>query len=52
MAVRRAERPLAPRPNKIWAMDFASGALFSVKRFRALTIVDAFTRECLAIYTD
>jgi len=49
MAARRVERPLASRPNEIWAMDFVSDALFNSKRFRALTVVDAFTRECLAI---
>lgn len=30
-------------------MDFVSDALFNGQRFRALTIVDNFTRECLAI---
>jgi len=52
MAARRIERPLASRPNEIWAMDFVSDALFNGKRFRALTVVDAFTRECLAIHAD
>lgn len=30
-------------------MDFVSDALFNGKRFRALTLIDNFTRECLAI---
>jgi putative transposase len=30
-------------------MNFVSDALFDGRRFRALTIVDNFTRECLAI---
>jgi putative transposase len=33
-------------------MDFVSDALFNGKRFRALTVLDQFTRECLAIYAD
>lgn len=33
-------------------MDFVSDALFDGKRFRALTVVDAYTRECLAIRVD
>lgn len=33
-------------------MDFVSDALFNGKRFRALTVVDAFTRECLTIHAD
>jgi putative transposase len=52
MAARRVERPLAQRPNEIWAMDFVSDALFNGRRFRALTVVDAYTRECLAIHAD
>lgn len=30
-------------------MDFASDALFNARRLRALTVVDAFTREAVAI---
>ena len=30
-------------------MDFASDALFDGRRLRALTVLDAFTRESLAI---
>jgi transposase InsO family protein len=48
----RADRPLATRPNEIWAIDFVSDALFNGKRFRSLTVVDAYTRECLAIHVD
>jgi putative transposase len=33
-------------------MDFVSDALFNGKRLRALTVVDAFTCECLAIEVD
>ena len=33
-------------------MNFVSDALFNGKRFRALTVVDAYTRECLAIHAD
>ncbi|MNT59243.1 Integrase core domain protein [compost metagenome] len=33
-------------------MDFVSDALFNGKKFRALTLVDAFTRECLTIEVD
>ncbi len=38
--------------NQCWAMDFVSDCLFNSKRFRALTIIDVFSRECLAIYAD
>ncbi len=51
-AAHRLDRLPAVRPNQIWAMDFVSDALFDGRRFRALTVVDAFTRECLAIHVD
>lgn len=49
-AARRLDRLPVLVPNQVWAMDFVSDALFNGKRFRALTVVDAFTRECLAIH--
>jgi putative transposase len=36
----------------MWSMDFVSDALFDGRRLRALTVVDAFTREALAIDVD
>ena len=33
-------------------MDFVSDQLFDGKRFRVLTLIDLFTRECLATCTD
>ena len=36
-------------PDQAWSMDFVSDALFNGKKFRALTVVDNHTRECLAI---
>ena len=33
-------------------MDFVSDALFDARRLRALTVVDAFTREALAVDVD
>ena len=52
MAARRIERPIVFIPNEIWAMDSVSYDLFNGKRFRALSVFDAFTRECLAIRAD
>lgn len=48
-AAHRLERPTLTAPNQSWSMDFVSDALFDGRRFRALTLVDNFTRECLAI---
>lgn len=33
--------------NESWSMDFVIDSLFNGRRFRALTIVDNFSRECL-----
>lgn len=53
MAARRGRTALGTKAaNLIWAMDLVPDALFNGKRFRALTVVDAYTRECLAIHAD
>jgi putative transposase len=46
--------PLAPSRHRSerWSMDFVSDALGDGRTFRALTIVDDFTRECPAIVVD
>jgi transposase InsO family protein len=38
--------------NQRWSLDFVSHALSDGGRFRILTVVDDFTRECLALVTD
>lgn len=52
----RRVRPLLPRPlrqpNEEWSMDFISDGLASGQAIRALTVLDNFTRECLAIEVD
>ena len=40
----------ATAPNTSWAMDFVADQLQDGCRFRALTLVDVFTRENLAIH--
>jgi putative transposase len=51
-AVPRPDRPRVTKPNESWSMDFVADALFNGRRFKCLTIVDSFSRECLAIETD
>ncbi len=46
---RRMDRPKVECPNACWSMDFVADSLFNGHRFRALTIVDNYSRECLAI---
>ena len=50
--LQRPDAPKATRHNESWSMDFVSDALYNGRRFRALTIVDNFSRECLAIEAD
>ena len=48
-ARRQPPRARPTAPNQAWSMDFVSDQLQDGHRFRALTLVDVFTRECLAI---
>ena len=48
-AVHREQRRPATARNDIWSMDFVADQLADGRRFRALTLIDLFTRECLAI---
>ena len=36
-------------PNHVWAYDFVADRTHDGKAFRMLTVIDEFTRECLAI---
>jgi len=36
-------------PNQRWSMDFICDVLESGRRFRILTVIDLFSRECLAL---
>jgi putative transposase len=44
------EKPTAA--GQLWTMDFVSDALSDGRCFRTLNLIDAFTRQCLAIETD
>ena len=43
---------IAARPNQCWSMDFVSDRLADGRSFRILTVVDQFTRECVALQAD
>jgi putative transposase len=51
-AAHRMERPEISTINQCWSMDFVADQLFNGRRFRALTIVDNFSRKCMAIHVD
>jgi putative transposase len=45
----RQPQPVVTRPNERWSMDFMSDALADGQKLRVLTVVDAYTRECVAL---
>ena len=45
----RAHRSPVTSPNDAWSLDVVADQLVNGHRFRALTVVDVFTRESLAI---
>ena len=48
----RVKLPLPRKPNEHWSMDFVQDALQDGRKFRALTVVDDFSRECPTIEID
>ena len=39
-------------PNHVWAYDFVMDRTYDGRAFRMLTVIDEYTRECLAIVVD
>ena len=52
VAEHRRERFHPTAPNQVWSMDFVADQLADGRRFRSLTVVDIYTRECLAIESE
>jgi len=50
--VRGSVVPAAVRPNERWSVDFVHDTLANGRRIRAMTLIDDFTRECLAVNVD
>jgi putative transposase len=48
-AIVRQPKSLAAAPNEIWSMDFMHDRLSNGRKFRLLTVIDAFSRECVAL---
>jgi putative transposase len=51
-AVPRVPLPAPTRANERWGMDFIHDACADGRRFRCLTMVDEYTRECPVIEVD
>ena len=48
----RSAEPRLTGPNQEWAMDFIVDGLATGRMVRILSVVDAYTRECLALEAD
>ncbi len=48
-AAHRMERPCVTGIDECWSMDFVADELFNGRRIRALTVLDNYSRESLAI---
>ncbi len=48
---RGLKAPIASERNQIWSLDFVSDTI-GQRAFRTLTVLDAFTRESVAIEAD
>lgn len=48
----RLAEPRLTGPNQEWAMDFVTDGLANGRMVRILTVVDAYTRECVALEAD
>ena len=51
-AMTRVILSVPERPNERWSMDFVTYSLVTGRRFRALVIIDDYSRECPAIEVD
>ena len=52
-----AARPRVPleraeAPNQQWSMDFVVDRTEDGRHFRILTVIDSFSRECLALHAE
>ena len=52
LKIRVLDKPILTAPNQEWSMDFVHDQLATGQRFRTFTVVDNFTRECLALEVD
>ena len=48
----RVPQSIAAAPNQCWSADFVRDKLADGRSYRILTVVDQFTRECVALEAD
>jgi transposase InsO family protein len=52
LGVSTAQRQRATHANHVWSWDFVEDQTENGTRFRVLTLLDEYTRECLAVHVD
>jgi putative transposase len=52
LGVSTAQRQRASQVNDVWSWDFVEDQTENGTRFRALTLIDEYTRQCLAVHAD
>ena len=45
-----SKRRVATYPGEVWSWDFVSDQMANGSRFRILTLIDEYTRQCLALH--
>lgn len=50
VGVSTAERPRAARPNDVWSWDFVTDQTENGSHFRILTLIDEYSRACIATH--
>ena len=50
LGISTAERQRAERPRQVWSWDFVADQTENGSCFRILTLLDEYTRQCLAIH--
>jgi len=52
LGVSTAQRQRALKASHVWSWDFVEDQTENGTRFRVLTLIDEYTRECLAVHVD
>lgn len=52
ISLHRGPAPIATRDGQYWAMDFVHDQLQNGRKFRVLTVIDKWHRECVALQAD
>jgi putative transposase len=52
ISLHRGPAPVATSGGQYWAMDFVHDQLANRRKFRVLTVIDKWLRQCIALHAD